>query len=129
MGSAGVAATQDGLKRISDTATAVGATVIVALVPASVQVCDRFELPYYPQNVNLADSTLFDLEQPQRVAAELTDRLGIAFVDLRKPLRELEVCPYHPENLHWKREGHRAVARYLATLPEVRKLTTRWIPQ
>ena len=83
------------------------ARVVMMLIPASVQVCEPGALEYYPDNVDLAD---FDLDQPQRMAIEIAEEVGMEVLDLRPVLEASTECPYQPENMHWLRAGHELAA-------------------
>ena len=113
-----LAITSPPLKRfvnINEVAESIGSEVLIAMIPAPVQVCDQAQLKYYPRYVNLDDSTKFDLEQPQRVTAELAESLGFDFIDLRPAFESSEgESPYQARNMHWTTTGHRLVAGYLA---------------
>jgi hypothetical protein len=102
------------LAEIESIAAAAGAEVVLILIPASVQVCDPRDLPYFPRAVDLGDRARFNLDCPQTVAGQIAQDLGIVSLDLREPLRALRECPYHPWNMHWLPEGHRAVATFVA---------------
>jgi peptidoglycan/LPS O-acetylase OafA/YrhL len=105
------------LAEIKAVADRLGASLIVVMVPAPVQVCGANELSYYPRYVNLCDSTTFDLDLPQRMTQEICDSLGASYIDLRPCLRSVTEGPvYQPRNMHWTVVGHRAVSRYLATI-------------
>jgi hypothetical protein len=84
------------------------------MVPAPVQVCDARSLDYFPRNLDLTDTAAFDLEQPQRLTREIARRAGFSYFDLRPALSSQERCPYQPRNLHWTRDGHSAVAAFVA---------------
>jgi len=111
---AGRAAAKQRLAEIAATAQAAGARLLLAVIPAPVQVCRPSELRYYPRNVDLHDGTRFDLDLPQRMTREIAGELGIAALDLRAPLRAATPCPYQPNNLHWTAAGHQVVAAYLS---------------
>jgi hypothetical protein len=103
------------LAEIKTVADAVQADVVIAMIPAPVQVCGPEELAYYPRHIDLVDAQRFDLEQPQRLTEELAADLGLGYYDLRPALQsETEGCPYQEHNMHWTEAGHRAVAGYLA---------------
>ncbi len=104
-------------QQIKATADKIGAKVIIVMVPASVQVCEPSQLAYYPQGVDLNDTTKFDMDLPQRDTKEIADSLGIPFYDLRPVLRAVPGgCPYQPNNMHWLSSGHRVVADYVAKI-------------
>ena len=100
---------------IKGVADAIGARVVLAMIPAPVQVCGPTELTYYPKHVDLNDPARFDLDQPQRMTCEIAGVLGLACYDLRAVLKSVtDECPYQARNMHWTPSAHRAVARYLA---------------
>ncbi|SRR5579883_120915 len=101
-------------KQIQTVADQVGAKVVIPMVPASVQVCQPDQLPYYPKSINLSDSTKFDVDLPQRTTQEIASGLGLRAYDLRPVLRSPSKCLYQPHNMHWLPEGHQAVATYLS---------------
>lgn len=103
------------LKEIKAVADKIGAEVLLAMIPAPVQVCSADQLAYYPRPVNLKDTTRFDPDQPQRMAKEIAISLGIPYYDLRPVLKSVAGgCPYQRKNMHWTIDGHRAVANFLA---------------
>ncbi len=89
------------------------ARLIMTLVPSSIQICSAEDLDYFPENVDLAD---YDLDQPQRLAAQVAETAGMEVVDLRPVLAAASACPYHPENMHWLEGGHQTVAAHIAGL-------------
>ncbi len=102
------------LQEIASSAEQVGAEVVIFMVPASVQVCSSDDLPYYPRDVDLSDTSSYDINNPQRVMAEIAASLNIPFYDLREPLTTSDACPYQPRNMHWVKEGHELVSQYIA---------------
>ncbi|NDJ85666.1 MAG: acyltransferase family protein [Chloroflexi bacterium] len=104
------------LEQIDSIADDIGAQVIIAMIPAPVQVCDRDELGYYPRNVDLDDASRFDLDQPQAMTHDLAAQLGFAYYDLRPVLKAPSECTYQKYNLHWTTEGHRVAADYLSSV-------------
>lgn len=101
-------------REISDTSRRQGATLVVAMVPAPVQVCTAGQLRYFPRHVNLSDEAKFDLDVPQRLFQQIASEAGAEFIDLRPVLRGAPECPYQPRNMHWTSAGHALIARYLA---------------
>ena len=102
-------------REISDVARNIHARVIVAMIPASVQVCDPSQLAYFPRYVHLDDRSRFDLDLPQRTAGQLAAQAAFEFYDLRPALKSVPgSCPYQRHNMHWTKEGHVAAADYLA---------------
>jgi peptidoglycan/LPS O-acetylase OafA/YrhL len=101
------------MSRIKAVADQVGAKLVVVMVPASVQVAEPAELPYFPRGVDLSDATGWDVEGPQRWMSEISRGLPAPYYDLRPALRAVKPCVYQPRNMHWLPSGHRAVADYL----------------
>lgn len=102
------------LKSINDISNELGIKVVVILVPAPAQVCRPEDVKYWPRNIDLDDSNLFDLEQPQRLMTSILDKFSLENIDLREPLLQnghLKLC--QPLNLHWTEAGHRIVADYI----------------
>ena len=105
------------LQHIKCVSDSLGAKVMVAMVPASVQVCDPAQLDYYPRNVNLADTAEFDIDLPQRMTREITDSLGVKYFDLRSIFGSKgPACVYQKRNMHWTVAGHEIAADGLAEL-------------
>lgn len=98
-------------KRIKAAADAVGAKVVVAIVPSSIQVCRAADLPYMTSSYDPAN---YDLDRPQRMLTKAWKEAGVTDVlDLRQPL-STGTCPYVPYNMHWTEEGHQRVAAAVA---------------
>jgi hypothetical protein len=91
-----------------------GAQTIVLMIPASVQICQARDLPYFPSVLNLQDRARFDLDLPQRETQMIAARLGIDTYDLRPALAALPVCPYAPRNMHWTPAGQQAAAVFVS---------------
>ncbi len=102
------------MMEMSDLANSLDAELVVAMVPAPVQVCEPEDLTYFPRNVHLHDPEVFDLDLPQRMTSMMAADLNVRVFDLRVPLEALDTCPYQSRNMHWLEEGHRATAEYLA---------------
>lgn len=109
-------AVQEDLKQIRSVAEGTGAQVLLVMAPSSVQVCSAEAFDYYPRRIDLADSTRFDLDQPQRIMSEIAEALELPMYDLRNVLSSSEQCPYQPRNMHWTVDGHSVVADHLADL-------------
>lgn len=117
---AAVQAVRERLTTIKQTADRIGADLWIIMVPASVQICNPVDLPYFPRYVNLNDTAQFDLERPQRDTAALAESLGIAYRDLRPTIQALDEqgCPYQPYNMHWLPAVHETVAAEMVILLE-----------
>lgn len=108
-------AVADRFYQIKQIADGLGAQVVVLMVPAPVQICSSDELDYFPRVVDLSDTTLFDLDLPQKLMSEAAGSAGLEFIDLRPVLAADPECPYQARNMHWTKTGHRLVSGYLAT--------------
>jgi len=113
--SEGASLVEQKFESIRKTAEEIRAKLLIVLVPAPIQVCGPEALSYFPKNVDLADTSRFDLDQPQRLARGIANRFRIGCIDLRVPLKapDQKKCPYHPNNMHWTVQGHSIVADYL----------------
>jgi hypothetical protein len=103
------------LDEIQTVAKQINANLMLVMVPASIQVCAPFELPYFPRYIDIDNKDQFDLDLPQRNTKGIADELGIKFYDLRPILTaNPSGCPYQPANMHWLPVGHQTVAEYLS---------------
>jgi peptidoglycan/LPS O-acetylase OafA/YrhL/lysophospholipase L1-like esterase len=110
---ADVAPTRARYAEVRHAAERAGARVLVPIIPAAPQVCDRAGLPYWPPAVDL-DAPGYDRDRPQRLVMPLLAELGFEALDLRPVLAALPTCPYHPGNMHWRPAAHEAVAAAVA---------------
>lgn len=102
------------LHRIQEIAEAYGIPVVLASVPAPLQVADREDLHWLRPSV-LQNIDSFDMDRPQRLVQQLANECGFEFLDLRPPLLEVtNQHPYFARNLHWTEVGHTVVARFIA---------------
>jgi peptidoglycan/LPS O-acetylase OafA/YrhL len=102
------------LAAIQSDAERLHAKLYVVMVPASVQVCEPADLPYYPQGI-FTNTARYDLDLPQRMTRGITSQLGIPFLDLRAALRAGS-CPYWKTNMHWTPEGHERASAAIARM-------------
>lgn len=103
------------LEQIRAVSSATGAKVLIAMIPAPVQVCGPGELGYYPRHVDLGDRERFDLEQPQRLTLTIAEQLGFEVLDVRAALRTTpEGCPFRGDNMHFTEAGQRRLADAVA---------------
>ncbi len=110
--------TADRLRDMAAATAAVGARLVVLLVPAPGQVCGPDDLDYWPRGVDAGAATRFDLERPQRWTAELAAAVGAEYHDLRGVLGDAVragACPYQRHNMHWTTDAHRRVAEAVAS--------------
>jgi peptidoglycan/LPS O-acetylase OafA/YrhL len=105
---------QQRLAAIEATDKAAGARTVILMIPASIQVCGRQDLAYYPSSLDTRDAARFDMDRPQRTTQTIAARIGVAAYDLRTVLSSLSVCPYQRYNMHWTVAGHEATAEFLS---------------
>jgi hypothetical protein len=102
------------LEEIQSRAKDLEASLLVVVVPASIQVCQPSELDYYPRNVDFNNQEQFDPEIPQKLFSEIGEELNLSMIDLRKAFEASSECPYQSQNMHWTETGHQVVTAYLA---------------
>jgi hypothetical protein len=90
-----------------------GADLIVVGVPDRIQLTDRGRgrLQQLAPSGRTVDAAL-----PDRMLADICDRLGVRFVALSDHLRASD---YLVQDIHWRTSGHRKVGRLLAELAAV----------
>jgi peptidoglycan/LPS O-acetylase OafA/YrhL len=99
------------LDKMHDVCTRTGARLLILFVPGAVAVSSPRDIDYFPWDVNLQDSSLYDLQRPWENLRQLTQALGIAAYDLGPFLKMYPQQPvYFPASWHWNPDGHRAVA-------------------
>jgi peptidoglycan/LPS O-acetylase OafA/YrhL len=111
---AGARITSERYAQIQRVAEQNGARVAIVLFPASVQVCNREDLRYYPRYFNLQDTARYEPDAPQRLAAGLAKSLALPFYDLRSNLRAAADCPYQARNMHLTVYGQEVAAKAIA---------------
>lgn len=98
------------INRMRAAADQIGAEVLIAMIPAPVQVCGADALAYYPRHVNLNDAERYDPDLPQRLTQQLARETGVLYHDLRPVLQAADQCPYMARNMHWQVIGHELIA-------------------
>lgn len=105
----------DRLREMTEAASSADAPLVTFMVPPPATVCERSDLPYFPDHVDLGDRARFDPDQVGRLAQGAVDDAGVTrYEDLHDVLAAAPACPYQPRNLHWTEEGHRVVAEHVA---------------
>jgi hypothetical protein len=109
---------QQVLERMAEIETAAdenGARLLLVMVPAPVQVCNPSQLTNFSRNLDLSDSSRYDLDMPQALMERITSMLNIRMLDLRSALLSTNgQCYYQSKNMHWTETGHQVVADYLS---------------
>jgi len=105
----------ENFKKIKAITDSLDADLLIVLVPASIQIQNASQLPYYPNSINFADTDRFDPNQPQRLTIDICSKLNIPYVDLRSAFKESSSAQYYqPWNMHWTEEGHDVVSKYMS---------------
>lgn len=84
---------------------------MVLYVPGQAEVSLPADIAYFPQGVDLSDTTRYDLRAPLGCLRRITDKLDVELVDLAPYLKTHPAQPvYFRESWHWNLEGHQVVA-------------------
>jgi len=105
---------EDRLKSIQTLAKRIEAEVVLLLIPAPILICPPDKLEYFPAVLDLSDDSRFDMDQPQRLIVEISEKLNVSILDPRKALRDSAVSPCQPRNMHFNRHGHEVVSAFLS---------------
>lgn len=88
---------------------------IILYAPGQLEISRPDEIDYYPYHIPLDDKSVFDLKKPRNIYKELTDSVGIRFLDPTFQLKENKVQPvYFKGSWHWNPEGHKVIAAFLS---------------
>ena len=102
---------QDYLSRMKDVCVRNRAEMIVYFVPGAVAVSTPADIHYFPRDLDLSDTSNYDLDRPLENLRRLAGTVGLPVVDLTPPLKNHKTQPvYFPDSLHWNPEGHKVVA-------------------
>ncbi len=84
---------------------------IICFVPGAITVSAEKDINYFPHNINLSDTTLYDLNKPINSLKQVTNDLQINLLDLTHELKTNPGQPvYFPDSWHWNKEGHKVTA-------------------
>jgi hypothetical protein len=90
------------------------AEYIVLGVPGQVEVEKPNQIAYFPDTVNLKDSSKFDLNLPLQTFKKLCTKNKIEYIDSKECLKNQMNQPvYFSESWHWNKNGHRAISDLL----------------
>ncbi len=94
-----------------------GADFHLLFTPSAAEILDPSEMAYFPWDIQLADTNLFDLSLPKEMIRALAAQTGFPLLDLSPALSVPGEPTYFAESWHWNSLGHRTVAdeltRYL----------------
>jgi len=108
----GQAKIQGHFENMKATLASIDCKCVVVSIPAPTQVMLQTQLDYWPRFLDVTNTDVYDLNQPQRLLKEACDAVGFDFFDLREALiAERDKQPYQRKNLHWTIAGHDTAAR------------------
>lgn len=88
---------------------------ILMYVPGQMEVSKPAHISYFPYNENVNDTSKFDFDLPENITQELCDKKNIHYLNTKEYLKNYTTQPlYFEESWHWNKEGHKAVANFLA---------------
>jgi len=92
-----------------------GAKFKIYFVPGQVAVSKPENISYFPEDIDISDTSKFDLYLPNKEFREIADSLDIQFLDLTPFLKSNPNQPvYYKESWHWNQQGHKVVAKIIA---------------
>lgn len=110
------------LRLMNEACLSHGARMVIYFVPGAISVLKPQQITYFPRNLDLMTSSLYDLERPLRELRAIADPLMIPVVDLTGPLKAHDQQTYFSESWHWNSEGHTVVAQTIARDLSIRGL-------
>jgi len=88
---------------------------IIMYTPGQLEVSEPGHISYFPYNENVNDTAKFDFNLPESITQELCSNKNINYLNTKEYLKTSEIQPlYFEESWHWNKEGHKAVASFLA---------------
>lgn len=88
--------------------------LIVLGVPGQIEVSSPRYISYFPKNINLNDTSRFDLNLPMQIFRELCDKNNIKYLNSKDVLRSFPEQPlYFSESWHWNKKGHCVIADFI----------------
>lgn len=103
------------LDSMADLCAAENSEYLIMYVPGQMEVSKPAHISYFPYKENINDTTKFDFDLPESITQELCDKKNINYLNTKEHLKNYATQPlYFEESWHWNREGHKAVANFLA---------------
>jgi lysophospholipase L1-like esterase len=88
--------------------------LIVLGVPGQVEVSEPKHISYFPESVNINDTTIFDLSKPLLILENLCKNNDISYLDSKTVLKNNPEQPlYFEKSWHWNKKGHEVIADFL----------------
>lgn len=112
-------------EKIADVTSDLKIPVVIAMIPAPIQVMDKKHLEYLRPSIEFDSMEVFDYDQPQRLAESVAREFNFETLDLRPALKAVAgQRPYQSRNLHFTELGHTTVAAALAPVAEHYRTST-----
>jgi peptidoglycan/LPS O-acetylase OafA/YrhL len=103
------------LDLMSDLCANKNSEYVIMYVPGQIEVSKPAHISYFPYNENINDTAKFDFNLPESIIQKLCGNKNIKFLNTKEYLKNYTTQPlYFEESWHWNKEGHRAVAIFLA---------------
>ncbi len=84
-------------------------------VPGQIEVSSPEHIDFYPENKNIYDTTIFDLNTSHQIINSLCKKHNINLLDTKDILKKHKEQPvYFPASWHWNKTGHLLIANTLA---------------
>jgi len=88
----------------------------VLTVPGQIEVSAPKHIAYFPYSIDISDTSKYDLNLPIRNFNILCMKNGINIIETKSFLKNYPIQPlYYKESWHWNRNGHEAIANYIAS--------------
>ena len=88
--------------------------LIVLGVPGQIEVSEPGFIAYYPQNINISDTSNYDINLPLNTFQNLCFKNNIVYLNSKYYLKNYQDKPvYYEDSWHWNKTGHRAITDYL----------------
>ncbi len=92
-----------------------GSDLLLVYVPGQIEVSSEDQIAFYPRNVNLSDTSLFDFGLAHQIVHAVCEKHSINLLDTKEMLKNDPNQPvYFKESWHWNQEGHKLIAHELA---------------
>lgn len=111
------------LQETKDLCTSHNSDLIVMYVPSQIVVSAPNQISYYPYNIDLSDSTVFNFSKASEIVQKTCSDFKIDFIDVTECLRSYKNQPvYYRESWHWNKDGHQAVSGFLEEFLDKKEL-------
>ncbi|MEA3444477.1 MAG: acyltransferase family protein [Bacteroidota bacterium] len=88
--------------------------LLIMYVPGQLQISKPKHINFYPDKINLSDTSVFNLYLANRIFENICKKNEISFIDPSKSLKANIKQPlYFQESWHWNEEGHKAISTFL----------------